>query len=223
METPTNVSWKAEKEENATSAALSTSESAILASLAAVYFIVMFASIFGNSVIIHIIRTRHILKTATNKLILNQACADLIITFTAMRDMLSDDLFYRRWFGGDWGAITCNMVIWATFPAPYCSIWSLTVIAVDRYFAVARPLHWSPISRHIKLVISVLWLWSFASASGMVSMVKLRLVNKDEYFCVLDFSHVELTALNVTSMCIQLLFNFVVPLVVMTVLYSIVC
>ncbi|KAL9989241.1 hypothetical protein ACROYT_G003770 [Oculina patagonica] len=109
METPTNVSWKAEKEENATSAALSTSESAILASLAAVYFIVMFASIFGNSVIIHIIRTRHILKTATNKLILNQACADLIITFTAMRDMLSDDLFYRRWFGGDWGAITCNM------------------------------------------------------------------------------------------------------------------
>ncbi|XP_078347860.1 substance-P receptor-like [Oculina patagonica] len=223
METPTNVSWKAEKEENATSAALSTSESTIFGSLAAVYFIIIFASIFGNSVIIHIIRTRHFLKTATNKLILNQACADLIITFTAMWSMLNDELFNRKWFGGSWGLLTCRMVIWATFPAPYCSIWSLTAIAVDRYFAVARPLHLSPISRHIKLVISVLWLWSFASAAGMVSMAKLRLVNNDEYYCVVDFLHVELTALNITSMCIQLFFNFVVPLVVMTALYSIVC
>lgn len=40
---------------------------------------------------------------------------------------------------------------------------------------------------------------------------------------VIDFSGVELTTANVTSMCIELLFNFAVPVVVMTVLYSIVC
>lgn len=140
-----------------------------------------------------------------------------------MRSMLSDELFYTKWFGGDWGLITCRLLVWANFPAPFCSIWSLTAIAVDRYFAVTRPLHVSPISRHIKWVIFVIWLWSLASAAGMVSMAELWFVNSNEYRCVIDFSGVELTTANVTSMCIELLFNFAVPVVVMTVLYSIVC
>lgn len=220
METPTNAS---EKEANATSTALSTTVSALYLSLAIVYFLIIFASIFGNSVVIHIIRTRHFLKNSTNYLILNQACADLIITFTVMRTMLSDELFYTKWFGGDWGNITCKLLVWAKFPAPFCSIWSLTAIAVDRYFAVVRPLHVSPMSNHIKLTIAVIWLWSLASAAGMVSMAKLCLVNGSQYYCVIDFSHVELTTINVTSLIIELLFNFAVPVVSMAVLYSIVC
>ena len=208
---------------NVTATALSTTESALYASLAAVYFIIIFASIFGNSVVIHIIRTRHFLKNATNYLILNQACADLIITFTVMRTMLSDELFYTKWFGGDWGHIMCKLLVWANFPAPFCSIWSLTAIAGDRYFAVVRPLHVSPISTHIKLVISLIWLWSLTSAAGMVSMAKLWLVNDIQYYCVIDFSHVELTTVNVTSLLIELLCNFALPFVAMAVLYSIVC
>ncbi len=102
---------------NATSAPLSTAKSAILASLATVYFITIFAFIFGNSVIIHIIHTRHFLKTATNKLILNQACADLIIIFTVMTGMLCDDLFHRKWFVGDWGLPMCQLLVWLQFPA----------------------------------------------------------------------------------------------------------
>ena len=94
---------------------------------------------------------------------------------------------------------------------------------MDRYFAVVRPLHVSPISSHIKLVISLIWLWSLGSAVGMVSMAKLRLVDGSRHYCVIDFSHVELTALNVTSLLIELLFNFAVPVVTMAALYSIVC
>ena len=137
--------------------------------------------------------------------------------------MLSDELFYTKWFGGDWGRITCKLLVWARFPAPFCSIWSLTAIAVDRYFAVARPLHVSPISSHIKLVISLIWLWSLGSAAGMVSMAKLRLVDGSLYYCVIDFSRVELTALNLTSLLAELLFNFAVPVVAIAVFYSIVC
>ena len=190
--------------------------------MASVYFLTIFASIFGNSVIIHIIRTRHFLKTATNRLILNQACADLIITLTVMFSMLGDDLFHRRWFGGDWGLPLCRLVVWIHFPAEYCSIWSLVAIAVDRYFAVARPLQLSPVSHHIKLVISVIWVWSLSSAAGMISMAKITFVEGTGHFCVINYSHVELSAANVTSMCVSL-FNFAVPLVAMTVLYSIVC
>ena len=140
-----------------------------------------------------------------------------------MRTMLSDELFYTKWFGGDWGRITCKLLVWAKFPAPFCSIWSLTAIAIDRYFAVARPLQLSPISNHIKLTISGIWLWSLVSAAGMVAMAKLLLVNGSRYYCVIDFSRVELTTINVTSLIIELLFNFAVPVVAMAVLYSIAC
>ena len=139
-----------------------------------------------------------------------------------MTGMLGDDLFHRNWFGGDWGLPMCQLLVWLQFPAEYCSIWSLAAIAVDRYFAVTRPLHLSPISRHIKLVISVLWLWSFASAAGMATMAKLTFVNGTGYFCLINFSQVEMNAASITSMSILIL-NFVVPLVAMTVLYSIVC
>lgn len=201
---------------------MSAADSAIFISLATAYFIVILASLFGNSMLIHIIRTRHFLKSTTNYLILNQACADLIITLTVMRDMLGDELIYRKWFGGDWGLATCRLVVWLTFPSPFCSIWSLAAIAVDRYFAVVRPLQLSAISRHIKSVIAVLWLWSFTSAAGMISMAKVDYISRDGYACVINFSHVELTAANITNMCVMFL-NFLVPLVLMTVLYSIVC
>ena len=140
-----------------------------------------------------------------------------------MCTMLSDELFFTKWFGGDWGLITCGLLVWAKFPAPFCSIWSLTAIAVDRYFAVVRPLHVSPISNHIKLAISLIWLWSLVSAAGMVSMAKLWLVSGSRYYYVIDFSRVELTTINVISLIIELLFNFAVPVVAMAVLYSFVC
>ena len=137
--------------------------------------------------------------------------------------MLINELFYRKWFGGDWGLVTCRLEVWLAFPSPFCSIWSLAVIAVDRYFAVSRPLQLSVISSHIKRVICVIWLWSFASAAGMICMAKLWLVSGDSYYCVIDFSNVQLTATNITNMCILFVSNFLVPLLVMTVLYSIVC
>ena len=140
-----------------------------------------------------------------------------------MRAVLADELFYRKWFGGDWGLPTCRLVIWLSFPSPFCSIWSLAAIAIDRYFAVARPLQLSVISRHIKLVITALWLWSFLSAAGMISMAKLIIDSGEYHVCVMDFSHVKLSAGNIASLFIIVCLNFLVPLVAMSVLYSIVC
>ena len=113
-----------------TSPPLSANNSVIMTSLTSVYFVTIFASIFCNSMIILIIRTRHFLTSVTNYLILNQAYADLIITFTTMLGMLGDDLFFKKWFGGDWGPHLCRPLVWLNFPAEYCSIWSLVAIAL---------------------------------------------------------------------------------------------
>ena len=178
-------------------------------------------SLFGNSVLIHIIRTRQHTKTATNRLILNQACADVITTLTSMTAMFTDSLFMRRWFSGTGSLAACRILGLVNYLPPFCSVWTLTAIAVDRYFGVTRPLQPSPISHHIRLVIMGLWVWSLASSAGMQAMVSLSFVGKHVY-CVTDFSHVKLTAGNITALCLLLL-NFLVPLLVMAVLYSIVC
>ena len=48
------------------------------------YILLIMTSPFGNCALIHIIRTRPLMKTATNRLILNQACADLFVIYDAV-------------------------------------------------------------------------------------------------------------------------------------------
>ena len=185
------------------------------------YILLILTSLVGNSLLIHIIRTSHFLKTATNRLILNQACADLIATLTSMTAMFSDSLFIREWFGGINGFVTCRIAVWVYFLPPFCSVWTLTAIAIDRYLAVARPLRSSPISRHIRLIILGLWIWTIGSAAGMEIMAHLAFIGR-HVFCVIDYLHVKMNPGNIIALCLLLL-NFLVPLLVMTVLYSIVC
>ena len=192
-----------------------------LQALYVAYILLILTSLVGNSVLIHIIRTRHFLKTATNHLILNQACADLVATLTSMPAMFSDFLFYKEWFGGKEGHVTCKATVWVFFLPTFCSVWTLTAIAIDRYFGVARPLQSSPISRHIRLVIVGLWIWAIGSAAGMKVMAKVMFLD-ERFLCVIDYSHVTMNAGNITALCLLLL-NFLVPLMAMTVLYSIVC
>ena len=185
------------------------------------YILLIMTSLFGNCALIHIIRTRPLMKTATNRLILNQACADLFTTLFVMTAMVRDTLFLKQWFGGTGSLTACRFTVWVTYIPPFCSVWTLTAIAVDRYFGVTYPLQASPISKHFRLVIAALWIWAVGSAAGMQTMVNLEFIGNKVY-CVTDYLHIKFTAGNVTALCL-LLSNFIVPLVVMTVFYGIVC
>ena len=191
-----------------------------LPALCIAYILLILTSLASNSVLIHIIRTRQFLKTATSHLILNQACADLIATLTSMPVMFSDSLFHREWFRGKEGLVTCKFAVWVFFLPTFCSVSTLTAIAIDRYFGVTRPLQSSPISLHIRLVIVGLWIWAIGSAAGMKIMAKIVFL-EGHFICLIDYSHVAMNAWNVTALCLLLL-NFLVPLLAMTVLYSIV-
>jgi len=57
------------------------------------YIITFLASLFGNSVIIHITRTDNSMKTTTNYLILNQACTDLVITIAEIMTVISLQIY----------------------------------------------------------------------------------------------------------------------------------
>ena len=81
----------------------------LLASRSVITFLV---SLFGNSVIIHIVRKDNSMKTTTNYLIVNQACADILVT---TMELLNDITYYfeDEWFEGIIGIIVSLWVFWA--------------------------------------------------------------------------------------------------------------
>ena len=66
-----------------------------------------------------------------------------------------------------------------------------------------------------------LWIWAIVSAAGM--KVVTNIVFLDGHFLgLIDYSHVAMNEGNIAALCLLFL-PFLVPLVAMTILYSIVC
>ena len=176
---------------------------------------VFLASLFGNSVIIHIIRTDNSMKTTTNYLILNQACSDLLISFTELTDAIHFSFTCRLWIGGIVGLVTCKIFIMTFFSTLNFSVWILTAIAFDRFYAVARPLSSSPISQHLKKIILSLWAWSVAFSTLFLPKKNFK-KSEGSYYC--DLTE-DWTAINIIGVSL----NVILPLFIIAVLYTIVC
>ena len=164
------------------------------------------------------------MKTTTNYLILNQACADILTTTlqTFSYFLLS---LGSKWFGGLWGDITCKLLKTSVVILPNFSVWILVAIAVDRFYAVTRPFMTSPLSRHFKKTVVFLWVWSIASATYFITLAKLEVGTDGHYHCNLNTFPVEKKhadawrAIGIS----ELVLNVFLPLLPIIVLYSIVC
>ncbi|XP_078363129.1 substance-P receptor-like [Oculina patagonica] len=182
------------------------------------YAVIFLASLFGNSAIIHIIRTDNSMKTTTNYLILNQACADLLITIAELMNAIRYSSMDNLWFGGVLGLITCKFSIAIVFTPPMFSIWILVTIAVERFYAVTRPLRSSPVSQHLKKVILLLWASCLATPASFLKNANFKNLKKS-YFCDLAYTLLQRTALNTVTITM----NVPLPLLIIAVMYTIVC
>ena len=182
------------------------------------YVITFLVSLFGNSVIIHIVRKDNSMKTTTNYLIVNQACADILVT---TMELLNDITYYfeDEWFEGIIGIITCKLLRASPFILSVFSVWILVAIAVDRFFAVTRPFQVSPLSRHFKKTVVFLWVWSAVSAADVLALIGLREEEAYDFCETVDGVYYRWTEFSLTS----LFLNVVVPLVAVIILYTIIC
>ena len=147
------------------------------------------------------------MKTTTNYLILNQACCDLFITIIELISMfLPFDHVGDRWFGGLLGLITYKIFQVSTFIAPAFSIWVLVTIAIERFYAVIRPLKSSLVSLLLKA-------WSVTSSTEYVVSAKVVQIG-EHYYCYLPIPKWFILAT---------ILNILLPLLAITVLYFIVC
>ena len=162
------------------------------------YITTFFASLFGNSVIIHIIRTNNSMKTTTNYLILNQACADLMITIAEGLNVIHYSLMDNSWLGGFLGLITCKIFLTVLFSSHMFSLCVLATIALERFYAVTQPLRSSPVSQHLKKIIFLLWALCLATPSNFLQNASFKKLN-DCYYCELADVLQEWTIINIIT------------------------
>ena len=198
---------------------MSTTDQQLLGQLLASRYVITFlVSLFGNSVIIHIVRKDNSMKTTTNYLIVNQACADILVT---TMELLNDITYYfeDKWFEGIIGIITCKLLRASPFILSVFSVWILVAIAVDRFFAVTRPFQVSPLSRHFKKTVVFVWVWSAVSGANVLALIGLRKEKTYDFCETGDKVYYGWREFFLTS----LVLNVVVPLVAIIILYTIIC
>jgi len=157
------------------------------------------------------------MKTTTNYLILNQAWADLYRTLMESLHILSH-LIGGRWFGGIIGLITCKLFLANLFIPTIFTIWILPTIGVDRFYAVNRPFRLSPLSRHFKKIILILWSWSVACSIEVLITGRLDQAKQD-YFCYAIGFLQKRTEFYILTVSL----NVLLPFFITAVLYIIVC
>ena len=186
-----------------------------------VYIVVMVMSLLGNSVIIHIVRTTPSMKNAISYLIMNQACADILISVTDALEELVKNATNDGWLKGTLGLVSCKTFRQLIFSSSVCSIWSLCAMAADRASKVVKPLRRSPVSDHLKAVIVSLWLWSLTSPLLFAPLASVQ-GNEGRLRCFIDES-VHTFPLWKIAAIVTYSLNFLLPLFIMVVLYPIIC
>ena len=158
------------------------------------------------------------MKTTTNYLIVNQACADLFISSAELANAVHLSWTGSLWFGGILGQLTCKMFISLLSSPAHFSVWILATIAADRFYAVVLPLRLSLIPRHFKKIILFFWAWSFAFSTNYLAKESLKTVDQSHY-CDLTGIVGEWNAFNIIAFTL----NVFLPLFIITVLYTFVC
>lgn len=190
------------------------------------YAIILLFSIVGNSIIIHLVRTRtNIRMNPFNWLLFNTAVADLLDVITASVFSVPSVLCGDCWLSGMVGTIFCKLIPFFLVVAICVSIWTLTVIAADRYLAIVcirrRPLS----SRTVVCSIITLWLLAGLIFSGELYKFTVDEVNDEVALCYPDWNREseEISKIfHQAEMIVKVVVTYAVPLVIMTVLYSLI-
>ncbi|XP_020627899.1 substance-K receptor-like [Orbicella faveolata] len=137
-------------------------------SLTVLYVITMIVALVGNTLLIYIVWKKPETRNLTSFLFVNMAVADLLVALFQMPINITH--FYISGVSD----LFCRFEYYAHFVSMIASIFSLTVMAFDRYFAVVHPFRRSIWFRKPKIIMPIIWISSMALMS--IAPVAFRLV-----------------------------------------------
>ncbi|XDV27410.1 hypothetical protein PO909_030948 [Leuciscus waleckii] len=148
------------------------------------------------------------MKTATNIYIFNLAVADALVTTTM--PFQSTDYLLNSW---PFGEVVCKVFISIDYYNMFTSIFTLTMMSVDRYVAVCHPIKALDFRTPMKAKIINILIWVLSSAAGIPAMVLgSTQTNNGTTECALQFPDPYIYWDTVMKICV-FIFGFVLVVV----------
>ncbi|KAL4657516.1 delta-type opioid receptor [Arapaima gigas] len=188
----------------------------IAISITALYSVICVVGLLGNILVMYGVVRYTKMKTATNIYIFNLALADALATSTL--PFQSAKYLMNTW---PFGELICKAVIAIDYYNMFTSIFTLTMMSVDRYIAVCHPVRALDFRTPIKAKIINVCVWILSSAVGVPVMIMAvtKVNDKGIVVCTLKFPDPDWYWDTVTKICV-FIFAFVVPVLVITICYG---
>ncbi|XP_030254956.1 delta-type opioid receptor [Sparus aurata] len=189
--------------------------SPIIPIITAVYSVVFVVGLLGNCLVMYVIIRYTKMKTATNIYIFNLALADALVTTTM--PFQSTDYLLNTW---PFGEVVCKVFISIDYYNMFTSIFTLTMMSVDRYVAVCHPVKALDFRTPIKAKMINVCIWILSSAAGIPAFILGGTQTKSDITeCALQFPEPYVYWDTLMKVCV-FIFAFVVPVLIITVCYS---
>ncbi|KAJ8336480.1 hypothetical protein SKAU_G00377000 [Synaphobranchus kaupii] len=134
--------------------------------ITAVYSVVFVVGLLGNCLVMYVIIRHTKMKTATNIYIFNLAVADALMITTLPFQSAGNLL--NSW---PFGEVLCKVTISIDYYNMFTSIFTLTMMSVDRYIAVCHPVTALEFRTASKAKAINVCIWILSSAVGVPALV----------------------------------------------------
>ncbi|XP_039207306.1 kappa-type opioid receptor [Crotalus tigris] len=186
--------------------------------ITAVYSMVFVVGLVGNSLVMFVIIRYTKMKTATNIYIFNLALADALVTTTM--PFQSTEYLMNTWPFGD---VLCKIVISIDYYNMFTSIFTLTMMSVDRYIAVCHPVKALDFRTPLKAKIINICIWVLSSSVGISAIVlggtKVR-EDTGSTECSLQFPDDDYIWWDIFMKICVFVFAFIIPVLIIIVCYT---
>uniref|UniRef100_A0A8K9UZ62 Opioid receptor, delta 1a n=1 Tax=Oncorhynchus mykiss TaxID=8022 RepID=A0A8K9UZ62_ONCMY len=189
----------------------------VATSITALYSVICVVGLLGNVLVMYGVVRYTKMKTSTNIYIFNLALADALATSTLPFQS-------AKYLMGTWafGEVLCKVVIAIDYYNMFTSIFTLTMMSVDRYIAVCHPVRALEFRTPAKGKIINVLIWVLSSAIGVPIMVMAvtKTTDSGQTMCMLKFPDPDWYWDTVTKICV-FIFAFIVPVMVITISFII--
>ncbi|XP_068179611.1 opioid receptor, delta 1b [Antennarius striatus] len=198
------------------SANIDTTRLVLAVCITALYSLICVVGLVGNVLVMYGVVRYTKMKTATNIYIFNLALADALATSTL--PFQSAKYLMSTW---PFGEPLCKIIIAIDYYNMFTSIFTLTMMSVDRYIAVCHPVRALDFRTPAKARIINVCIWILSSAVGIPVMVMAvtNVTDKGSTACMLRFPKPEWYWDTVMKICV-FIFAFVIPVLVITICYG---
>ncbi|KAL3876865.1 hypothetical protein ACJMK2_034648 [Sinanodonta woodiana] len=181
--------------------------------------IVGFSGIIGNTIVIWIFGSDKSLQTPSNMLIINLAISDLTFSIVNGFPLFSISSFNKKWIFGQ-SACEFYGLIGGIFGL--MSINTNAAIAIDRYYAIAKPLEVAKnmTRKRAFIMIVIVWILSFGAAFPPIFGWGRYIPEGFQTSCTYDY--LTRTYNNISFIITLYTVGFALPLSVIVVFYSLI-